>query len=83
MDEHPHTVSVRAKDPRGLGSAAAAWSHVLSVSFAPDGEWVTIQTAEPDSFYRALPDLALKTGVSEMFSPDEDLESVFRYLVSP
>jgi ABC-2 type transport system ATP-binding protein len=83
MDEHPHTVSLRARDARGLGSAAAGWGHVLSVSFAPEGEWVTIQTAEPDSFYRAISDLALETGIAEMFSPDDDLESVFRYLVSP
>jgi ABC-2 type transport system ATP-binding protein len=83
MDEHPHTVSLRASNPRGLGSAAAAWSHVLSVAFAPDGSWVTIQTAEPDAFYRGISDLAVEMGVEEMFSPDEDLESVFRYLVSP
>jgi ABC-2 type transport system ATP-binding protein len=83
MDEHPHPVSLRARDARVLGSAAAAWSHVLSVAFSPEGEWVTIQTAEPDSFYRAVSELALDAGVSEMYSPDEDLESVFRYLVSP
>ena len=42
-----------------------------------------VQTSEPDAFYRGVADLAQETGVSEMFSPDEDLESVFHYLVSP
>jgi len=28
------------------------------------------------------PEVAMEAGVSEMFSPDEDLESVFRYLVA-
>jgi ABC-2 type transport system ATP-binding protein len=83
MDEHPHTVSLRARDPRRVGSAAAAWGHVLSVAFGPEGEWVTVQTSEPDAFYRGILDVALEAGVSEMFSPDEDLESVFRYLVTP
>jgi ABC-2 type transport system ATP-binding protein len=82
MDEHPHTVSLRARDPRALGSAASGWPHVLSIAFGAEGEWVTVQTAEPDAFYRAVTELAIGTGVSEMYSPDEDLESVFRYLVS-
>ena len=83
MDEHPHTVSLKARDPRRLGSAAALWGHVLSVAYGGEGEWVTVQTSEPDAFYRGVADLAQETGVSEMFSPDEDLESVFHYLVSP
>jgi ABC-2 type transport system ATP-binding protein len=81
MDEHPHTVSVRARDPRALARAVVGAPHVLSVSFGADGEWVTIQTAKPDDFYGRLHDPALEAGVSEMYSPDEDLESVFRYLV--
>jgi ABC-2 type transport system ATP-binding protein len=83
MDEHPHTVSLRAKDARGLGAAAASWGHVLSIAFSAEGDWVTVQTAEPDAFYRSVAELAVEKGVQEMFSPDEDLESVFRYLVQP
>jgi hypothetical protein len=40
-----------------------------------------LQTAKPDEFYGHLHEAALAAGVSEMYSPDEDLESVFRYLV--
>jgi hypothetical protein len=54
---------------------------VLSLSFGADGEWVTLQTAKPDEFYGRLHEAALEAGVLEMYSPDEDLESVFRYLV--
>jgi len=59
-----------------------AWPSVLSLSFGGDGEWLTVQTARPDEFYGALHDAALEAGVVEMYSPDEDLESVFRYLVA-
>ena len=82
MDEHPHTVSLRARDPRHLARAVVASPHVLSLSFGADGEWLTVQTARPDEFYSALPEAAVEAGVTEMYSPDEDLESVFRYLVA-
>lgn len=82
MDEHPHTVAIRARDPRKLARTVVGAPSVLSLSFDDEGEWVTVQTARPDEFYAALSDAAIDAGVSEMYSPDEDLESVFRYLVS-
>lgn len=81
MDEHPHTVSIRARDPRGVARAVVGAPSVVSVAFGAEGEWVTIQSAKPDELYAALQDVAEPAGVREMFSPDEDLESVFRYLV--
>jgi ABC-2 type transport system ATP-binding protein len=82
LDEHPHTVSLRARDPRRLAEAIVAWPTVISLSFGPEGEWLTVQTGRPDDFYGALHEAALEAGVTEMYSPDEDLESVFRYLVN-
>jgi ABC-2 type transport system ATP-binding protein len=82
MDEHPHTVSLRARNPRALAQAAVGWPHVISMTFGAEGEWLTVQTARPDEFYAALPEPAVQAGVSEIYSPDEDLESVFRYLVA-
>jgi ABC-2 type transport system ATP-binding protein len=82
MDEHPHTVALRARDPRRLATAVVGWPNVVSVTFGAEGEWVTVQTARPDEFYRELHAAAIESGVVEMYSPDEDLESVFRYLVA-
>lgn len=82
LDEHPHTVALKAKDPRLVARALVDQTHVLSMTFGADGEWLTVQTAKPDEFYGALHDPAIAAGVSEMYSPDEDLESVFRYLVA-
>jgi ABC-2 type transport system ATP-binding protein len=81
IDEHPHTVAVRARDPRCVARAAVATPSVVSVSFGAEGEWVTIQSGRPDELYAALQDVAIEAGVGEMYSPDENLESVFRYLV--
>ena len=82
LDEHPHTVSLRAKDPRLLAQAVVSSPHLISLSFGAEGEWLTVQTARPDEFYGALPEAAVQAGVTEMYSPDEDLESVFKYLVA-
>jgi ABC-2 type transport system ATP-binding protein len=82
MDEHPHTVAIRATDPRRVAAALVGRPHVISIVFGAEGEWVTVQTAKPDELYGALPEIAAEAGVSEMYSPDEDLESVFRYLVA-
>jgi ABC-2 type transport system ATP-binding protein len=81
MDEHPHTVSLRAKDPRAVARAVVGQSDVLSLAFGEEGEWLTVQTAKPDLLYGALLDVAEAAGVQEMYSPDEDLASVFKYLV--
>jgi ABC-2 type transport system ATP-binding protein len=82
LDEHPHTVALRARDPRRLARDIVAWPTVISVSFGAEDEWLTVQTRRPDEFYGALHEAALEAGVTEMYSPDEDLESVFRYLVT-
>ena len=82
MDEHPHTVALRARDPRILAQAVVGSPHVLSLTFGAEGEWVTVQTARPDEFYGSLHEAALRAGVSEMYSPDDNLESVFKYLVA-
>ncbi len=82
MDEHPHTVSLRCRDPRVVARAVVGAPHILSLSFGHEGEWLTVQTAKPDEFYAALSEPAVEAGVVEMYSPDQDLESVFRYLVA-
>jgi ABC-2 type transport system ATP-binding protein len=81
LDEHPHTVALRAREPRRLAAVIVGWPCVLSLTFGAEGEWLTVETARPDEFYRELHDAALEAGVTEMYSPDENLESVFRYLV--
>jgi ABC-2 type transport system ATP-binding protein len=82
LDDHPHTVAIRARNPRALAEAFVRAPHVISMSFSPEGEWVTIQTAKPDELYGALHEPAVHAGVREVYATDEDLESVFKYLVA-
>ena len=82
IDEHPHTVLVRAADPRRLAQHLMAQDDVLSVTVEEGA--VVIQTAKPDGFYGRLTKLAA-TGdagdIEEITSPDDNLQAVFKYLV--
>ncbi|HEY7791298.1 MAG TPA: ABC transporter ATP-binding protein [Vicinamibacterales bacterium] len=82
IDEHPHTVSVRAGDPRALARWLIGDEGVLSLKFAEEA--LTIETATPDAFYARLTELAASGeagGIQEITSPDDNLQAVFRYLV--
>jgi ABC-2 type transport system ATP-binding protein len=82
IDEHPHTVHIRAEDPRGLARRFLADDDVLSLRFE-DGALV-VQTARPDAFYTRLTALAASGelgSVDEVTSPDDNLQAVFQYLV--
>ena len=83
IDEHPHTVCVRAKHPRALARDLIAENDVLSARFDGDN-MVIVQTAKPDAFYARLTQMAAAdpTGeITEVTSPDDNLQAVFDYLV--
>ena len=54
IDEHPHTVHIRAADPRALARRFLADADVLSLRFE-EGRRVVVQTARPDAFTGASP----------------------------
>jgi ABC-2 type transport system ATP-binding protein len=82
IDEHPHTVYIRADDPRGLAREFLARADVISRRFEPGA--VVVETGKPDEFYASLTELVASgaTGiVEEVTSPDDNLQAVFKYLV--
>ena len=56
-----HGVAPR-EDPRSLAQAVVGSPHLISLTFGGEGEWLTVQTARPDEFYRALPEAAVQGG---------------------
>lgn len=82
IDEHPHKVRIRVSDPRGLARALLSEDDVRSVLFEEGA--IVIETTKPDAFYGRLTEVAA-TGalgeVSEVSSPDDNLQAVFDYLV--
>ena len=82
IDEHPHTVYIKADEPRLLAREFLAQDDVLSLKFEQDA--VVVQTGRPDAFYARLTDLAAAGSfgaIHEVTSPDDNLQAVFKYLV--
>jgi ABC-2 type transport system ATP-binding protein len=82
IDEHPHTVSIKADQPRALAREFLAYDDVLSLRF--EEEAIVVQTGRPDAFYTRLTELAGKGtlgAIYEVTSPDDNLQAVFQYLV--
>jgi ABC-2 type transport system ATP-binding protein len=82
IDEHPHTVYIRAEQTRSLARAFLAYDDVLSLKFEDDA--VVVETGRPDVFYARLTALAASGElgiIHEVTSPDDNLQAVFEYLV--
>jgi ABC-2 type transport system ATP-binding protein len=82
IDEHPHTVFVKAQNTRQLAREFLTDDQVLSLRFENGG--VVVQTGKPDAFYARLTDLAASGElgtIDEVTSPDDNLQAVFQYLV--
>jgi ABC-2 type transport system ATP-binding protein len=82
IDTHPHTVYIRAENPRALAREFLARADVISMRFEPGA--LVVETGQPDAFYSGLTDLVAAGefgSVEEVTSPDDNLQAVFKYLV--
>jgi ABC-2 type transport system ATP-binding protein len=82
IDEHPHTVFIRAQAPRDLARTLLTEDGVISLRFEPGA--IVVETSRPDAFYARLTDMAASGeagAIDEVTSPDDNLQAVFRYLV--
>ncbi len=84
IDRHPHRIVLVSDAYRALAAKVICWDDVEGVEIERDASAVLIETRTPDSFYARLPSLALdgETPIREVYSEDNDLEAVFKYLVS-
>jgi ABC-2 type transport system ATP-binding protein len=82
IDEHPHNVRIEADRPRELAQRLVALPGVVSVKM-PSDTLVEAETRQPDAFYQSLQEVLAQGQfkVVSVSSPDDNLESVFRYLV--
>ncbi len=82
MDQHPHQVRVVVEDPRRLARDLIGRDDVVRVRVDDDTGEVEAETRAPETFYGRLQDTLLTDGyhVSELTSPDDNLQAVFRYL---
>ena len=83
IDEHPHTIYVRADDPRRLAREFLdGQDDVRSLKFEAGA--VVVETGKPDHFYARITEMAASGEfgtIDEVTSPDDNLQAVFQYLV--
>jgi ABC-2 type transport system ATP-binding protein len=84
IDAHPHRIVLVCDDYRGLAARVVGWDDVEGVKVLDRQSALLVETRKPDAFYGRLPALAADGGASirEVYSEDDNLEAVFKYLVS-
>lgn len=82
IDRYPHRIQVNTPQGREVASLVTRFPSVLQVTLNREG--VEVQTRQPGEFYSALPGLVLEQGlqIEGFTSPDNNLESVYQYLVN-
>jgi ABC-2 type transport system ATP-binding protein len=81
IDKHPHKIRLETSDPRHAAVLLSSLPNIVSLRFERDA--LQMEVREPDAFYDAVAELVIseQLKVTGINSPDNNLESVFRYLV--
>ena len=82
LDRHPRSVRLQARDPRGLARELVGLPDLVSLNMEDATGHLVAEIRKPDAFFSRVQELAASHGVQEMWVTDENLESVFSYLVS-
>jgi len=84
IDQHPHRIVLVCDNHKALAARLVASADIEGLRFLPRESAIVVETRTPDAFYAGLPALALEDGaiIREVYSEDDNLEAVFKYLVS-
>lgn len=84
IDHHPHHIVLVCHEYRRLASRLLAWDDVEGIQVLSNQNRLIVETRSPDNFYSRLPALSLEDGmeIKAVYSDDDNLEAVFKYLVS-
>jgi ABC-2 type transport system ATP-binding protein len=84
IDKYPHRIVLVCDNYRELAAKLVTFDDVEGVKFLSKDKGILVETRAPDAFYSRLPSLSLENGtpISEVYSDDDNLEAVFKYLVS-
>jgi len=84
IDTHPHRIALVCDRHRDLAARLAGCADVDGIQFLDGESRLMVETRQPDAFYARLPQLAVQDGLAlrEVYSEDDNLEAVFKYLVT-
>ncbi len=80
---HPHRIIVESEEIDKLAKRFVEMDCVVSMEFHERRKGMVVQVSRPDEFFDSLPGIVEELGcnISRVYSLDDNLESVFRYLV--
>ena len=83
IDKHPHNIIIEGDGIVALAKLLLDRDYTVSVAFNDVKNSITLQVSRPDDFFNDLPGLVDDAGssVSSMYSLDDNLEAIFKYLV--
>lgn len=84
IDQYPHHIVLICDNYRALAGRVLTWDDVEGVRVLEKERGIVVETRSPDAFYSRLPSLSLEDGaaIKEVWSDDDNLEAVFKYLVN-
>ena len=85
IDKHPHRIVLSCREPRALAARLVRFDDVVGVELRRADGSILVETLRPDAFYGRLAEIALEDGdpIAEVYSDDDNLGAVFKYLVNP
>jgi len=89
MEDHPHRIRVRVDDPRRLAARLLDEDGIRSLELEAatytQGPALVVETTRAGAFRRTIAAHCVEAGVTvQQIQPlDDDLDSVFRYLIQP
>lgn len=82
LNQFPHTMVIDCKEPREVARDLMVHDWVRSVDIDPGGE-LLVRVNEPKMFHESFSKMVVDNGydIGEVYIKDEDLESIFRYMM--
>jgi ABC-2 type transport system ATP-binding protein len=84
IDKYPHRIVLVSDNYRELAARLVTFEDVEGLKILGKEQGILVETRAPDAFYNRLPTISLESGnlIREVYSDDDNLEAVFKYLVS-
>lgn len=83
IEDRAHIVRLRCRDPHRLAARLIDLEDVAGVRFTTETQGLIVETSRTDGFFTRLTELGADPdlGIDEVLPLDDDLQSVFEYLV--
>ncbi|MCK5309682.1 MAG: ABC transporter ATP-binding protein [Thermoplasmata archaeon] len=83
ISQHPHNIIVEGFKINELAKALVDKDYTVSVGYNENRYSISVKVTRPDDFFNDMPELLEQTGakIERMYSEDDNLESIFKYLV--